>query len=66
VPLSESEFDKKLSQATDGFRVSKYITSRFINELLKLTAKEQNEIMTLCWLYASSATDQSSYYIKIA
>ena len=65
-PMSQEEFEKKLSGATDGFRVSKYITCRFVTELLKLTDKEQNEIMTLCWLYASSATDQSSYYIKIA
>lgn len=66
TPMTEAEFEKKLGQSTDGFRVSKYITTRFINELIKLPAKEQNEIMTLCWLYASSATDQSSYYIKIS
>jgi len=65
-PMSFELFESQLKDTDKGFKVSKYITTVFLVELIKLSGKDSSQLMTDCWSYAASSTDQSSFFIKIS
>jgi len=68
VPLMEfSEFQDKFAAETNlNWRNSKIVCMKFLDVLESSPKNKQDEFINLLYLYGSSDTDQSSYFIKIS
>ena len=56
----------KLRDMKDSFKISKYIGMVFIDAFLSTQPNKRDDFITRMYLYASSATEQSSYFVKLA
>ena len=64
--ITKEEFDVKLRDMKDSFKISKYIGMVFIDAFLSTQPNKRDDFITRMYLYASSATEQSSYFVKLA
>lgn len=64
--ISKDEFEAKLSNTKDSFKISKLIGLKFLDAFLSTQPNKRDDFITKMYLYASSATDQSSYFVKLA
>ena len=60
------EFQVNLTNTNLNFKNSKIVCMRFLDVLESGIKKEQDEFINLLYLYGSSDTEQSSYFVKIA
>lgn len=65
APVSYQEFSTRVKKETSNFINSKYICVHFAKILLNSTPVKLNKFTNDLWRYASSDTDQSSFYIKV-
>ena len=64
--ISKDEFAAKLQDMKDSFKISKLIGLKFLDAFLSTQPNKRNDFITRMYLYASSATEQSSYFVKLA
>jgi len=65
-PKEAKKFEKLLDAKDDNWIYSKYMCLKTLEVLMSGSQAKRNEFMTAAWLYASSNTDQSSFFIKIS
>ena len=63
--MSYSEFEKKVMQQDQKFINSKYICLMLTRSLVDSSSTQRNNFINVIFRYASSDTDQSSFYIKV-
>ena len=63
--LTSEEFYEKLTEKNDSFKFSKYLVLRLYKALFEGTSQQRNAIINEFFRYASSNTDQSSFFIKV-
>ena len=64
--ISKDEFAAKLQDMKDSFKISKLIGLKFLDAFLSTQPNKRDDFITRMYLYASSATEQSSYFVKLA
>ena len=63
--MSKELFMAKLDEQDNNFKNSKIICLNFLDGVMSGTTKQRNKFATDLFRYASSDTDQSSYFIKL-
>lgn len=63
--LKYDDFSQLVKKQTQNFINSKYICLMLANILVNSSGPKRNKFVNQLWKYASSDTDQSSFYIKI-
>ena len=64
--MSYEEFITNLNQTDQGFKNSKAICIKFLETVYSGQKNKRDKLATAFFNYGSSATDQSSYFIKIS
>ena len=65
VLLSFEDFMKKYENTTTAWRNSKIVCMKFLDIFNSASTAEKDELVNKLYLYGSSDTDQSSYFVKI-
>ena len=63
--MSEEEFMSVLSEQDDVFKNSKMLCMNFLDAVMSGSGPQRDEFATALFRYASSDTDQSSYFVKL-
>jgi len=63
--ISQTEFYEELSKQDDNFKNSKLLCLNFLDAVMDGSIAKRNELATYLFRYASSDTDQSSYFVKL-
>ena len=63
--LSFADFMKEYKKTTINFKNSKIVCMKFLDVFNSATKKEKDDFVNLLYLYGSSDTEQSSYFVKI-
>lgn len=63
--MTKDEFMSQVSSQSSNFTNSKIICLNFLDAVMSGTAQQRNEFATELFRYASSDTDQSSYFVKL-
>lgn len=63
--LNEQEFIELLGESDDTFKNSKILCMNFLDAVMSGSNTQRNEFATSLFRYASSDTDQSSYFVKL-
>ena len=63
--LNEQEFIELLGESDDNFKNSKILCMNFLDAVMSGSGPQRNELATALFRYASSDTDQSSYFVKL-
>ena len=63
--IGKDEFTSQVSSQASNFKNSKIICLNFLDAVMSGTAQQRNEFATELFRYASSDTDQSSYFVKL-
>ena len=63
--LNEQEFIELLRESDDTFKNSKILCMNFLDAVMSGSNTQRNEFATSLFRYASSDTDQSSYFVKL-
>ena len=48
-----------------NWKHSKIVCMKFLDVIQSATNTQQNDFVNLCYLYGSSDTEQSSYFVKV-
>ena len=65
VLLSFEDFMKKYEKTTTAWRNSKIVCMKFLDVFDSASKAKKDELVNKLYLYGSSDTEQSSYFIKI-
>ena len=64
--LTQEEFTEEYNKQDQGFKNSKALCIAFLDSVYSGQSSARNNLATALFNYGSSATDQSSYFIKIS
>lgn len=64
--MTKAEFDTEYANSSQAFKNSKAICIAFLDAVYSGQSGARNNLATALFNYGSSATDQSSYFIKIS
>ena len=64
--LTQKEFTEEYNKQDQGFKNSKALCIAFLDSVYSGQSSARNNLATALFNYGSSATDQSSYFIKIS
>lgn len=63
--MSQTEFYEQVAESDDVFKNSKILCMNFLDVVMSGSSTQRNELATYLFRYASSDTDQSSYFVKL-
>ena len=63
--MDYSVFQENFEKINLNWKNSKIVCMKFLDVIESSTKKEQNDFVNLLYLYGSSDTQQSSYFVKV-